>query len=245
MIDKMKDRIYKSTNYDQRPSKTKIDTLVLHYTGMKSGHAALDRLCDTKAKVSSHYVVEEDGTVHKLVDCKFRAWHAGKSIWRGRENINDCSIGIEIVNPGHEYGYKKFPKKQMNSVISLCQSLIEKYPIDQRNIVGHSDIAPARKQDPGELFDWELLAKNGVGIWPDVPKSKPQTMIKKGTHGDEVRDLQTRLARLGYGLVPDGAYEEPTELVVKAFQRHYGKTTKIDGTWNTVLDARLDALLAL
>jgi N-acetylmuramoyl-L-alanine amidase len=189
-----------SPNFDDRPSQ-KIDHLVLHYTGMQSGAAAIERLCDPAAKVSSHYVVEEDGTIYCLVDEHKRAWHAGISHWRGVSGLNDRSVGIEIVNPGHEWGYRPFPQVQMAAVLALCTGILRRHPIPNRNVVGHSDIAPNRKQDPGELFPWAWLAANGVGLWTD----------DVGAIGDIAEDL----AAIGYdtGL--------PLPVVVTAFQRHF------------------------
>ncbi len=154
---------YPSPNFDSREGQ-KIDMLVLHYTGMKTGSGAIEKLCDASAKVSAHYVVEEDGRVLQLVEESERAWHAGVSFWRGNTNINQRSIGIEIVNPGHEYGYRPFTLAQMEAVIALCEDIVKRHKIPARNVVGHSDIAPARKQDPGELFDWEWLASVAVGL---------------------------------------------------------------------------------
>ncbi len=190
-----------SPNSDPRPAGAVIDHLVLHYTGMQSAKAALARLCDPVAKVSSHYVVDEDGTVHALVDEGLRAWHAGISFWRGVRGLNDRSVGIEIVNPGHEFGYRAFPAAQMNAVAALCREILGRHPIPARNVVGHSDIAPDRKQDPGELFAWSWLAGQGIGIWTD--DSAPPG------------DLCSDLAAIGYdtGL--------PAHDVITAFQRHF------------------------
>ena len=157
----------------ERPSPTRaaravdvpIDTLVLHYTGMRSAEAALDRLCDAEARVSSHYVVEEDGTIWRLVPEELRAAHAGVSFWRGHAGLNERSVGIEIVNPGHEWGYRDFPALQLAATCDLCLSILSRHPIPARNVVAHSDIAPDRKEDPGERFDWGGFAANGVGMW--------------------------------------------------------------------------------
>lgn len=153
-----------SPNFDER--ERPIDMIVLHYTGMKTAQEAIDRLRDPEAKVSAHYVLDEDGTLYNLVDESKRAWHAGVSKWRGVDNVNHNSIGIEIVNPGHEWGYRPFTKAQYDVLIPLCQQLKARYNIPDENIIGHSDVAPGRKQDPGELFDWKLLADNGLGLWP-------------------------------------------------------------------------------
>ncbi|MDE8349809.1 MAG: N-acetylmuramoyl-L-alanine amidase [Acidocella sp.] len=190
-----------SPNFDARPEGSPIDHLVLHYTGMLSAQAAISRLCDPAAKVSSHYVVDEDGTVYALVAEAKRAWHAGVSYWRGVRALNNRSIGIEIVNPGHEWGYRAFPKAQMLAVRDLCRGILSRHPIPARNLVGHSDIAPDRKQDPGELFDWQWLAGQGVGFWTDAM--------------GEPRDLMQDLAAIGYDVsLPEAA-------VITAFQRRF------------------------
>ena len=195
-----------SPNFNPRPTPI-IDTLVLHYTGMKSAEAALDRLCDPAAEVSAHYVVEEDGTVWNLVPEELRAWHAGVSCWRGRRNLNDVSIGIEIVNLGHEFGYRDFPAAQMSAVTELCRAIIGRHPIPARNVVAHSDIAPMRKQDPGEKFDWQELAKNGVGLWPADDKAAHDS--------PDPESLRSALIKIGFD--PDVRLRA----VIKAFQRHW------------------------
>jgi N-acetylmuramoyl-L-alanine amidase len=190
-----------SPNFDDRPAGGPIDHLVLHYTGMQSAQAAIDRLRDPAAKVSSHYVVDEDGTVYALVPEDKRAWHAGVSYWRGVRQLNDRSVGIEIVNPGHEWGYRAFPEAQMLAVRDLCLGILSRHPIPARNVVGHSDIAPDRKQDPGELFDWQWLAGQGVGFWTDAA----------GEPGDLMQDL----AAIGYDT------SLPQAAVIAAFQRRF------------------------
>lgn len=158
-----------SPNFNDRPDDCPIDLLILHYTGMQSGPEALTHMRNKAAQVSAHYMVEEDGTIFQLVDEEKRAWHAGVSHWRGNTNINDRSIGIEIVNPGHEWGYRPFPDVQIKSVVQLCQAILSRHcQITPRNVIGHSDIAPARKQDPGELFPWSYLASHGIGLWPNT-----------------------------------------------------------------------------
>jgi N-acetylmuramoyl-L-alanine amidase len=220
-----------SLNHGPRPAGTPIDMLVLHYTGMKSAQEALDRLCDKAAQVSAHYVVEEDGTVWRLVDESERAWHAGVSCWRGQRDVNSRSIGIEIVNPGHEWGYRAFPAVQMMAVADLCRGILGSHPIPPRNVVGHSDVAPLRKQDPGELFDWRSLAAQGIGLWP-------------ADSGDAVtpHDAAAALARYGYDVAPDNT----GEAVVTAFQRHFRPraiTGRLDAETLSVL-GRLNALIA-
>src|SRR4051794_29798017 len=159
-------REHPSPNHDERLPGEPVDVLVLHYTGMKTAKEAIERLCDEAAAVSSHYVVDEDGAVLRLVPEDRRAWHAGVSYWRGHTALNGRSIGIEIVNPGHEWGYRDFPVLQMAAVCDLCLSILSRPPIPARNVVAHSDVAPDRKEDPGEKFGWEDLARNGVGLWP-------------------------------------------------------------------------------
>ncbi len=188
-----------SPHFDERPCA--VDMLVLHYTGMKTGAAAIERLCDPAAKVSSHYVVEEDGNIVQLVAEQKRAWHAGVSFWSGRRGLNDCSVGIEIVNPGHEWGYLAFPDAQMAALRDLCRGIMGRHGILACNVVGHSDIAPDRKQDPGELFDWRYMAAAGVGVWTD-----------EFAQSD---DAKADLAAIGYDMAL------PLRDVVTAFQRHF------------------------
>lgn len=200
-----------------------MDVLVLHYTGMQSGRAALERLCDPAATVSSHYLVEEDGTVFRLVPEERRARHAGVSHWRGRKALNATSIGIEIVNPGHEWGYRDFPALQMGAVAELCLGLLARHPIPPRNVVAHSDVAPDRKQDPGELFDWQGLAALGVGLWP-VEGVAPEA------------DALTLLGRIGYRT------DLPLPVLVTAFQRHW-RPERVDGVADSETLSRMAGLL--
>ena len=206
-----------SPNHDQRDSA--IDMLILHYTGMQSAQAALHRLRSIEAKVSSHYVVDEDGTIFRLVLEDRRAWHAGISHWQGHSALNGRSIGIEIVNPGHEFGYRDFPVLQMAAVCDLCLSILSRHTIPARNVVGHSDVAPDRKEDPGERFDWRGLARNGVGLWP-------QDAVDLGTRGSvrdavTLRPVRAALADIGYRVAPSGALDPTLSTVLRAFQRHW------------------------
>jgi N-acetylmuramoyl-L-alanine amidase len=195
---------YSSPNHEDRAPGTEIDMLVLHYTGMQTAQEALDRLCDPAAKVSAHYLIDEDGTVHQLVDESHRAWHAGVARWRGADNINDRSIGIELVNPGHEFGYRDFPLVQIHALIDLCREIMARHPIPPRNVVGHSDIAPTRKQDPGERFPWPLLAKLDICL-PITDKAAPHWGMAY---------VQPALDRLGYDT-------RDIHAALTAFQRHY------------------------
>ncbi len=190
-----------SPNFDDRPASAPVDHLVLHYTGMRTAEEAIGRLRDPVAKVSSHYVVDEDGTVYALVAESKRAWHAGVSYWRGVRQLNDRSVGIEIVNPGHEWGYRAYPRVQMRAVLGLCHGILARHAIPAWNVVGHSDIAPDRKQDPGELFDWKWLAAQGVGFWSDE-------VTPPG-------DLMADLAAIGYDT------SLPADCVITAFQRRF------------------------
>jgi N-acetylmuramoyl-L-alanine amidase len=228
-----------SPNFDPRTAPPTM--IVLHYTGMKSGQAALDRLRDPEAKVSSHYLVEEDGLVFRLVAEERRAWHAGVSFWRGRRNVNGDSIGIEIVNPGHEFGYRPFPEAQIESVIALVADIRTRWEIEDRDIVGHSDIAPSRKEDPGELFPWRRLADAGHGLWAEWPAA-PGAPIGEGEEGAAVFALQAGLTRLGFDLPPSGRFDADTATVVRAFQRHW-RPERVDGVADGETRARLIALL--
>lgn len=210
-----------SPNKDSRGSAA-VNMLVLHYTGMTSGRAALERLCDPAAKVSSHYTIDEDGTVYAHVPESERAWHSGVSYWMGTNNVNACSIGIELVNPGHEFGYREFAAAQIASLIQLCQDIKTRHAIPAHRVLGHSDVAPERKDDPGELFPWEALAKAGIGLWPeDLEGYYPASY----------------LVRFGYNP------EAPRERQVRAFQRHF-RPAQLTGQWDEECGARLAALLA-
>ncbi|MCB1832390.1 MAG: N-acetylmuramoyl-L-alanine amidase, partial [Geminicoccaceae bacterium] len=153
-----------SPNFDERPPGVAVDAVILHYTGMRSADEALARLCDVRAKVSAHYFIGEDGWICQLVPEIGRAWHAGVSGWAGRRGLNDNTIGIEIVNPGHEWGYRPFPGVQMDALAGLLADILERHGISRTNVLAHSDVAPARKEDPGELFDWAMLARQGLAI---------------------------------------------------------------------------------
>jgi N-acetylmuramoyl-L-alanine amidase len=206
-----------SPNQDGRGDAA-INMLVLHYTGMASAQAALQRLCDPTAKVSSHYTIDEDGTVYAHVPEDRRAWHAGLSFWAGTRNVNACSIGIELVNPGHALGYHAFAGPQIAALMELGQSILKRHAIPAARVLGHSDVAPARKDDPGELFPWERLAKAGIGRWV----GEAQEEMDAGA-----------LTRLGYDP------EAPQDTVILAFQRHF-RPAALTGLW----DAQCGRLLA-
>ena len=214
-----------SPNFGARPDGIVIDMLVIHYTGMRTGATALKWLCDPAAEVSAHYLIEEDGRLFRLVDEAERAWHAGAGLWRGDSNINDRSIGIELVNPGHEYGYRPFPAAQMAALIGLAGDILARHPIPAQNVVGHSDVAPMRKQDPGELFDWRALAAAGIGAWPDAPGD--------GDGGD----VCALLTDIGYD-------SSDLELALVAFQRRY-LPARVDGQLDADVLNQLAAVAAL
>lgn len=230
-----------SPNFDARLAPP--DMVVLHYTGMISGEAALARLLDPSARVSAHYLVEEDGRLFALVPEARRAWHAGKSSWRGAEDINGASVGIEIVNPGHEFGYRPFKGAQINCVIALLDEIRTRWTIPDARILAHSDVAPGRKQDPGELFPWRDLALAGHGLWVE-PAAAPGDPLALGDEGPGVFALQAGLTRLGYDLPPSGAFDEDTACVVRAFQRHW-RQGGVDGVADGQTRACLMALLRL
>ena len=223
------------------PRRLPVSMLVLHYTGMESAGAALARLCDPAAQVSAHYMVEEDGRVLGLVAEDRRAWHAGAGSWRGCDDVNSASVGIEIVNPGHDLGYRPFPEIQMAAVETLCRAVLSRHAIPARNVVGHSDIAPLRKQDPGELFDWTRLAAAGVGLFAS-PVATPGRDLGPGDSGEDVERFQAALATWGYGLTADGRYGPETEAVVTALQRHW-RPACCDGVADRETRAMLTGLL--
>lgn len=228
-----------SPNFDERALP--VTLLVLHYTGMESGEAALDRMCDPNAKVAAHYMVEEDGRIFRLVDESKRAWHAGVSSWSRETDINSASIGVEIVNGGHDFGLPDFPDAQIQAVIKLSQGIKNRHNISDFNIVGHSDIAPGRKQDPGEKFPWVKLADADIGIWPEVKtKDKRVLLDTRDTGTKNVRSVQEALGYLGYGIHVSGILDNTTKLVIEAFQRRY-RPEKIDGQ----MDVQTMALLTL
>lgn len=218
-----------SPNFDARKD-AEVELIILHYTGMKTADEALERLTSEDSKVSSHYTIDEDGTVYQHVDEAQRAWHAGASSWQGVRDINAISIGIEIVNPGHEFGYRDFPEQQIEAVINLCREIQGRHDIE--NVLAHSDIAPDRKEDPGELFPWKKLAQSGVGFWPDV---SDEDMVKGyGLH------IHQALNDLGYEAAK-------ADNMLIAFQRHYVPEVFVRGTQGVacgLTKARLYALLA-
>ena len=221
-----------SPNHDARPDGASVDILVLHYTGMQTADEALARLCDPAAKVSAHYTIGRDGRIFAHVPEERRAWHAGVSWWAGEKNVNGRSIGIELVNPGHEFGYIPFAEAQIAALIDLAQGILKRHPIPAGRVLGHSDVAPARKEDPGELFPWSQLAEFGIGLWPGPPRRSSEGAKGESTPQD--------LARFGYGLPPHT--DVPLEAVIAAFQRHF-RPGEINGKWDGECAGALAALL--
>ena len=221
-----------SPNFDDRKG-ARPQFIILHYTGMETAETALERLTNPESKVSAHYTVDEDGTVYHHVDEGARAWHAGVSYWNDVTDLNTHSIGIEIVNPGHEWGYRPFTGHQMKSLTHLCQEIMARHGIEPQNVLAHSDIAPSRKQDPGELFPWHEMAKHGIGVWPEV---SDEDMVKAGAMG-----IERALHDFGYD--PSA----PLKDNITAFQRHFVPEAFVNGhagEEDSLTRARLYALLA-
>ena len=234
-----------SPNFDQRRAPP--DILVLHYTGMQTGEAALARLRAPEAGVSAHYVVEEDGRIFSLVPEERRAWHAGRGVWQGETDVNAASIGIEIVNPGHEFGYRAFPDAQVATVITLIDDIRSRWSIPDARIIAHSDLAPDRKEDPGELFPWKALAGAGHGLWFEPAAERIAALggfLQIGDEGIGVVVLRAGLHRLGYGLQPGSTYDEDTATTVRAFQRHW-RQSRVDGVADGETRATLMGVLQL
>jgi N-acetylmuramoyl-L-alanine amidase len=236
------ERVEPSPNFDERTGLARPDMIVLHYTGMQWSHDALHRLCDPKARVSAHYMVIENGSIVQLVPESKRAWHAGISSWSGDPDVNSRSIGIEVCNPGHEFGYPDFPARQIAAVIALCRGILTRNIIRPENVVAHSDVAPSRKQDPGEKFPWKRLSLSGIGLWVEPAPITDRTALKPGDTGERVSDLQKALGDYGYGLERTGDYDTTTIDVVTAFQRHF-RPAKIDGIADVSTLATLRKLL--
>lgn len=209
-------RYVAAANREPRRNGRAVDMLLLHYTGMNSATAACDLLCSAESGVSCHYLVDEDGTITQMVGEEERAWHAGVSSWQGETDTNSRSIGIEIHNPGHTIGYRDFPDGQMRSVVALCRDILSRHAIAPRNVLAHSDVAPGRKIDPGERFDWEMLFREGVGHW--VAPAAPDARVLEG---EDLARFQRLLKDYGYAIEVTGQHDEATRKVTDAFQRHF------------------------
>ena len=234
---------YPSPNFGPRQpvdGSARARHLIMHYTGMTSCQNALDRLCDPKPEVSAHYVLDEDGTIYRLVAEDMRAWHAGQSFWRGMRDINSTSIGIEIVNPGHELGYRAFPKQQIEALITLASDIKQRHGIAAGDVLGHSDIAPGRKIDPGELFPWQTLAAHGLGLWPEDTVTLPGN--------PDMTAALRRLSEIGYAVptTPEQGSdilhaESGVTDVISTFQRRY-RQSRVDGLLDNETAARIAAV---
>jgi N-acetylmuramoyl-L-alanine amidase len=220
--------VHASPNHGDRKEGRRPDSLVLHYTGMADGPSALRQLCNPAAQVSSHYLVFEDGRILQLVPEARRAWHAGAGCWQGERDMNSASIGIEIVNPGHDHGYVPFPERQIEAVTALCADIVGRWRIAPDRVIAHSDMAPVRKRDPGELFPWDRLAAAGVGHWVKPHAISSGSFFQRGEEGMPIEALQAMLALYGYDLPVTGVFDELTELMVIAFQRHF-RPERVDG----------------
>jgi N-acetylmuramoyl-L-alanine amidase len=236
-------RLHPSPNYNPREGGLKPSILLLHYTGMPTVESAIHWLGAPESRVSCHYVVAEDGAITQMVAEAFRAWHAGVSLWQGASDVNSRSIGIEIHNPGHDGGYPDFPEAQMRAVEALCLDIIARHGIAPHNVLGHSDVAPRRKRDPGEKFGWARLARAGIGHWTEPVPITGGAALERGARGDEVLRLQEALGAYGYGIPRTGEYCEDTEIVVAAFQRHF-RPALVDGRADRSTQKTLQALLS-
>lgn len=221
-------RVMPSPNVEPRAEGKTVRILLLHYTDMESAERACAWLCDPLSKVSCHYLVDVDGGITQMVDESLRAWHAGQSMWKGERDINSTSIGIEIQNRGHDHGYPDFPEAQMAAVIALGRDIAARHAIPPEHVLAHSDVAPRRKRDPGEKFDWQGLHEQGLGHWVPPHRQGGGQFLQQGDTGDAVEALQAMLAFYGYGIEITGDYGRETEIVVTAFQRHF-RPARIDG----------------
>lgn len=228
-------RLHPSPNVEPRAGERRPDMLLLHYTGMTCCEKAIDWLSRPESKVSCHYVVGEDGTITQMVAERLRAWHAGRSHWAGETDINSCSIGIEIHNAGHACGYPEFPEAQMAAVVRLSADIVARHGIAPARVLAHSDVAPDRKIDPGERFDWKRLAAAGVGHWLDpapLATEEDAPPLAAGARSERVAEVQQLLRAYGYGIDVTGFLDTPTTFVLRAFQLHWRPAR---------VDSRLDA----
>ena len=215
-----------SPNFDSKKRKTnQIKFLILHYTGMKTEKAAINRLTDIESRVSAHYLIKQNGEIITLVPDLYTAWHAGKSVWKNYSSLNKDSIGIEIVNPGHDINYKKFSKIQLVALVRLSKFLIKKYRINSKNILGHSDIAPERKKDPGEKFPWKLLSKKKIGYWHNLNQNELIKNRNLKTSSKEKNLFLTNLFKIGYQkkFLYNSNFNRISfdQIISKAFQRRF------------------------
>jgi N-acetylmuramoyl-L-alanine amidase len=233
-----------SPNHNERRGNRTPDMILLHYTGVADNQSAINHLCNPISEVSAHYVVLQDGYILQLVAESRRAWHAGVSAWAGETDINSCSIGIEIANPGHEHGYTDFPKRQIAAVTALCRSIFTRHRVPPHRVLAHSDVAPARKRDPGERFPWKVLAGSGIGLWVKPAAIRPaEPFFTLGETNPAIEETQTLLAKFGYDVPASGYLDGTTRDAVAAFQRHF-RPQRVDGIVDVSTLATLKALVA-
>jgi len=230
-----------SPNHDERQEE--IDILLLHYTGMATAEEAIARLRDPASKVSCHYLIHEDGRIVQMVPEARRAWHAGLSNWEGETDINARSVGIEIHNPGHEHGYRDFPDAQIEAVIRLGLDICQRHAIPRNRVLAHSDVAPRRKEDPGEKFPWDRLYAAKLGHWQKpAPLTTQGDTFFEGDEGEPVEEIQSLFSIYGYGIEITGVFDAQTKAVATAFQRHF-RQEKVDGIVDPSTIATLRRLL--
>ena len=236
-------KVFPSPNHGERRGGRRPDMLILHYTGMPVAGEALQWLCNPISQVSAHYFVFEDGRVLQLVPESRRAWHAGAGEWAGEEDINSCSIGVEIANPGHPGGLPDYPDAQIEAVTALSRDICERWRIPPDRVLAHSDIAPSRKSDPGENFPWERLHRAGVGHWTAPARIADGRYFSRGESGQPIEALQAMLRMYGYGVPINGVFDGTTEQVVSAFQRHF-RQARVDGVADASTITTLRDLIA-
>jgi N-acetylmuramoyl-L-alanine amidase len=236
-------KVYPSPNHGERKDGKTVTALVLHYTGMQDAASALHQLCNPAAAVSSHYFVFEDGRILQLVPEERRAWHAGAGCWQGERDMNSASIGMEIVNPGHALGYRAFPDAQIDAVCALSADIVKRWRIPADRVIAHSDMAPSRKEDPGELFPWDRLAAVGAGLWVEPHPIASGRFFQRGEEGQPISALQAMFAMYGYDIAITGVFDEAMEQVVRAFQRHF-RQSRVDGIADRSTIETLRALIA-
>jgi N-acetylmuramoyl-L-alanine amidase len=236
-------KVTPSPNHGERLGGRRPDMVLVHYTGMATASEALLRLCNPVAEVSSHYFVFEDGRVFQLVPEGRRAWHAGQASWAGETDVNSASIGIEIANPGHDGGLPPYPDAQIEAVIALTRDIAGRWGIRPERVLGHSDVAPERKQDPGELFPWGRLHQAGIGHWVPPSPIADGRFFAEGDEGPPVEALQAMFALYGYDVPVDGTFGPRTTAVVAAFQRHF-RPERVDGIADSSTITTLRDLIA-
>jgi len=232
-----------SPNFGERHGVEHVTMLILHYTGMENAESAMQRLCDPQAQVSAHYLLREEGSIIQMVDERARAWHAGASHWGGLDDINSHSIGIELVNAGPLENFPDYPSVQIEALIALCHDILSRHPIPPHHVLAHSDIAPLRKSDPGEKFPWGRLAQEGIGHYVTPSPISGGRFIMRGERGQPVEAYQAMLALYGYRLTITGSFDDETEQVTRAFQRHF-RPALVDGIADKSTIETLHRLLA-